>query len=159
MPLRSALAHAVFFVVMTVAGCAGPPPPPPPLTPGPISTSPPAPLPQATDGDNLAACTHGSCVVRVKTSSVIPLDSQLGVLNIRVEAIDPHRVSLATDLGPGHIESYGCSLSVTNATVTTTAPGSARTICAAGGKVIFDKMAMGVVAIAQDTAVLRLITR
>lgn len=158
MPLRSALALAVLFVALTIAGCAGPPPPPPPLpTPGPISTAPPAPLPRAADGDNLAACAHGSCVVRVKASSAIPLDAQLNVLNIRVEAINPNQISFAMDVEPGHFEAWGCSLAVTNGTATT--PGLLRTQCNLGGKVIFEKMAMGVVAIGQADAVVRLIPR
>lgn len=157
MPLRSALALAVLFVVLAVAGCAGPPPPPPPPAPGPISTAPPAPLPRAADGDNLAACAHGSCVVRVKASSVIPLDPQLNVLNIRVEAINPNQISLAADVAPGRFQGWGCSLSVTDGTAT--APGELRTQCTIGGKVVFDKMSMGVVAIDQNVAIIRLITR
>lgn len=158
MPLRSALAPAVLFVALTVAGCTGPPPPSPPLpTPGPISTAPPAPLPRAADEDNLSACADGSCVVRVKASSAIPLDPRLNVLNIRVEEINPARISFAMDVAPGNFEAWGCSLAVTNGTATT--PGLLRTQCNLGGKVIFEKMAMGVVAIDQNVAIIRLIPR
>jgi hypothetical protein len=155
MPLRSALALAVIFVALALAGCAGPPAPPPAPTPGPISTAPPAPLPRPVDGDNLAACAAGSCVVRVKASSVIPLNPQLNVLNIRVEAITPTQVNFAMDVGPGNFHSYGCPLSLTNGTATT--PGLLKTQCYSGGKLICDKVSMGVVAIGQDVAIIRLI--
>jgi hypothetical protein len=156
MPLRSALALAVLFVVLGVASCAGPPPPPPPPpAPGPISTAPPAPLPRAADGDNLAACAGGSCVVRIKASSVIPLNPQLTALNIRVEEITPDQVNFAIDTTSINIHAWGCSLSLTNSTPP--APALLRTHCPSGGKVIFDKMAMGVVAISQDVAIIRVI--
>lgn len=160
MPFRSALALAALFVALAVAGCTGAPPAPPPLpTPGPISTAPPAPLPRAADGDNLAACAQGACVVRVRGSSAIPLDPRFNVLNIRVEAINPSQVSFAMDLGPAadHFNSFGCPLSLTNTTATT--PGLLRTQCYSGGKVICDKISLGVVAISGDTAIIRLVPR
>lgn len=118
------------------------------------SRSPSPTLPVPADGEDAQACADGTCEIRVAASTSVPLPARWGIGPLEVTAVDAETVSIVAPFTTSEFSSNGsCGATFTGPSAS--GPGRLNLNCRAGEKPVVNDMALEVVGILDENAVLR----